>query len=154
VILSATSQFLLEKPPHPCHPERTPDFLLRCSNQRSRMRLSVRKAARGLSTPRSLTGNPEEAEGPAVRPSRTQLRKGLTRTPSPIRSLIWTALNPDPTRMLIGNHSKTKSILFETKAVPYNQRITCTPSPIYSLIWTALAENAPGRQSWVYLDRT
>jgi hypothetical protein len=46
-----------------CHPERTPDFLLRRANQRPRMRLSVRKAAGCLSTPRSLTGNPEGAEG-------------------------------------------------------------------------------------------
>ena len=39
----------------------------------------------------------EVERGPAVRPSRTQLRKGVTCTPSPIRSLIWTALNPDRT---------------------------------------------------------
>jgi hypothetical protein len=52
--------------PKLCHPERTPDFLLRCTNQRPRMRLSLRKAARGLPTPLSLTGNPEEAEGSAV----------------------------------------------------------------------------------------
>jgi len=56
----------MEAPPHICHPERTPDFLLRCTIQRPRMRLSLRKAARGLPTPLSLTGNPEEAEGPAV----------------------------------------------------------------------------------------
>src|ERR1700677_5222479 len=72
-LLSATSQLLMEAPPHPCHPERTPNFLLRCANQRPRMRLSVRKAAWSLSTPRSFTGNPEEAEGPAVRLSLTQL---------------------------------------------------------------------------------
>ena len=52
-----------------CHPERTPDFLPRGTNQRPRMRLSLRKAARGLPAPLSLTGNPEEAEGPAVSPS-------------------------------------------------------------------------------------
>jgi hypothetical protein len=51
---------------HLGHPERTPDFLLRCSHQRPRMRLSLRKAARGLPTPLSLTGNLEEAEGSAV----------------------------------------------------------------------------------------
>src|SRR5271163_5199167 len=52
--------------PKLCHPERTPDFLLHCTNQRPSMRLSLRKAALGLATPLSLTGNPEEAEGPAV----------------------------------------------------------------------------------------
>ena len=31
--------------PQLCHPERTPDFLLRGTNQRQRMRLSSRKAA-------------------------------------------------------------------------------------------------------------
>src|ERR1700691_3215495 len=37
------------------------------------MRLSLRKAALGLPTPLSLTGNPEGAEGPAVRLSFLQL---------------------------------------------------------------------------------
>jgi hypothetical protein len=60
-----------------------------------------------------------------VRLSRTQLRKGITCT-KPDWLLVWTALNPDRTRMLIGNHSKTNPILFETNAVPYNQRIICT----------------------------
>jgi hypothetical protein len=55
-----------------CHPERTPDFLLNRTNQRPRMRLSLGKAARGLPTPLSLTGNPEEAEGSAVRLSPKQ----------------------------------------------------------------------------------
>jgi hypothetical protein len=49
-----------------CHPERTPDFLLRCSQKRPRMRLSLKKAACGSRKPLSLTGNPEEAEGSAV----------------------------------------------------------------------------------------
>jgi hypothetical protein len=48
----------------------------------------------------------------------------------------------------------TNPILFEIHPFPYNQRITCTPNLIYRLIWTALAESSPGRQSWVYLDRT
>jgi hypothetical protein len=43
----------------------------------------------------------------------------------------------------------TQPDFLEINPVPRNQRITCAPSPIYSLIWTALAENAPGRQSWV-----
>src|ERR1700689_5525975 len=47
--------------PPTCHPERTPDFLPHCTNQRPRMRLSLRKAALGLPTPQSLTGNPEGA---------------------------------------------------------------------------------------------
>jgi hypothetical protein len=37
------------------------------------MRLSSRKAVGGLPTPQTLTGNPEGAEGPAVRLSWTQL---------------------------------------------------------------------------------
>jgi hypothetical protein len=49
-------------------------FPTRCTNQRPRMRLSLRKAARGLTTPLSLTGNPEGAEGPAV-----QLSVGTTK---------------------------------------------------------------------------
>ncbi len=53
-------------------------FPTRCTNQRPRMRLSLRKAAPGLPTPLRLTGNPEVAEGPAVRPSQTQLRKCVT----------------------------------------------------------------------------
>jgi len=70
--------------PYPplCHPERTPDFLLRCANQRPRMRLSVRKAAWGLSTPQTLTGNPEVAEGPAVRLSRPKTFRGNVFRPS------------------------------------------------------------------------
>src|SRR5271154_5796506 len=61
--------------PKLCHPERTPDFLLHCTNQRPRMRFSLRKAALGLATPLSLTGNPEEAEGPAVLSPAKQLRR-------------------------------------------------------------------------------
>jgi hypothetical protein len=49
-----------------CHPERTPDFLLCCSQKQPRMRLSLKKAACGSPKPLSLTGNPEVAEGPAV----------------------------------------------------------------------------------------
>ena len=53
-----------------------------------------------------------------MRPSRTQLRKGVTCTPSPIRSLIWTDLNPDRTRMLIGNLSKP--IRFSLRAMRFH----------------------------------
>src|ERR1700689_5161354 len=49
-----------------CHPERTPDFLLRCSEKQPRMRLSLKKAPSGSPKPLSLTGNPEVAEGSAV----------------------------------------------------------------------------------------
>jgi hypothetical protein len=46
--------------------ERTPDFLLRCTNQRPRMRLSLRESRTMFTAPMGLTGNPEEAEGPTV----------------------------------------------------------------------------------------
>jgi hypothetical protein len=43
-----------------------PDFLWSLLALANLMRLSSLKAALGLATPLSLTGNPEEAEGPAV----------------------------------------------------------------------------------------
>jgi hypothetical protein len=50
--------------------------------------------------------------------------------------------------MLIGNHSKTNPILFETNAVPYNQRITCTPSPIYP----DTLDFQPSLRDWVVIS--
>src|SRR5271154_6111518 len=72
----------MEEPLLPCHPERTPDFLPRCFQKRSRMRLSLRKAARYSPKPPSLTGNPEEAEGPAVRSISNEMLLGKPSTSS------------------------------------------------------------------------
>src|SRR5271156_2498437 len=59
---SPSAHAKVSRRPPLCHPERTPDFLPRCSQKRPRMRLSLRKAARHSPKPLSLTGNPEEAE--------------------------------------------------------------------------------------------
>ena len=75
--------------------ERTPDFLLRCTNQRPRMRLSLRESRTRFTAPMGLTGNPEEAEGPTVfsrlqRLSELSIRITKPRSANPLNFVIPT----------------------------------------------------------------
>ncbi len=66
--LDPTNSSQMEAPPSPCHPDRSvPGFPTSQSQQRPRMRLSVKRAARTSSASLHSTGNPgERSEGPAV----------------------------------------------------------------------------------------